>query len=217
MRAEMDRIVTDYGSIPRIPQPIDGTAAFPGGTGLWRGLEPHGPLPLELPRTPYFILAHNFDSVRSYQKSIVRGSEKLDSNFWSFLLLYCAGANVDPAECFITNALMGLQSQSAQGRLRGGGPQFEEQCLRFLEYEIAVTKPEVIIVLGEITTRFLRRVNNPIPVVPVRHTSSFNYIRNDRKQVELEKQIDAIARVVGRGTSSVEIPVRYRPQRERLR
>src|SRR5665213_2310156 len=59
----MDNVVLDYGDtdadgVRRIGEPIDGTAFFPGGHGLWRGILPHGPLPEQFPHRPIMFVGH---------------------------------------------------------------------------------------------------------------------------------------------------------------
>jgi hypothetical protein len=62
----MNEIVTDYGELVRTGETVDrlieGTAFFPGGTGLWRGDRYGGPIPEFFPERPVMFLGHNFDS-----------------------------------------------------------------------------------------------------------------------------------------------------------
>jgi hypothetical protein len=209
LRARMNSTVTDYGEILRIDRVIDGTAVFPGGTGLWRSREPHGALPSVAPQAPFFILAHNFDKYSNYCKSLDRGCEDLDADFWAFLLLYLRGANIEPSECFFTNAIMGLQTKRAQGPLLGGGSKFDAQCQHFLQEQIDFTAPRAIIVLGDRTKKRLAALHVNLPSVALRHPSSFYSVTNEMKQPVLDEQIRKLSNVVGRGISEVSIPPRY--------
>ena len=60
----MESTVTAYGpGAVKVHRRVDGTAFFPGGIGLWRGLEPYGDALPNFPRRPIMILGHNFDKV----------------------------------------------------------------------------------------------------------------------------------------------------------
>ena len=54
--AAMRASVRSYGAgAIEVKKEIDGTAFFPGGSGLWRGLEPYGKLPEEFPESPVML------------------------------------------------------------------------------------------------------------------------------------------------------------------
>ncbi len=73
---KMESTVTAYGpGAVKVHRQVDGTAFFPGGIGLWRGLEPHGEAPLNFPSQPIMVLGHNFDKVAGLEASWTRGIE----------------------------------------------------------------------------------------------------------------------------------------------
>jgi hypothetical protein len=117
---EMNRIVTYYpAGVARTGTTIDeliaGTAVFPGGSGLWRGDIYGGDLPLYFPENPTMFIGHNFDSVKAYSGALNRKGE-VKSDFWKMLKNFLREAdNLDPADCFFTNALMGLKPGGASG------------------------------------------------------------------------------------------------------
>jgi hypothetical protein len=127
----MDIIVNDYGSLGRtnvtLESLINGTAAFPGGSGLWRGDRTNGALPKYFPSEPIMFIAHNFDSQRSHDRSLLRGSESTKSPFWKHLRAYLDHAYIPLGTCFFTNALMGLQPGSATGSMSSSAL-FKKQC-----------------------------------------------------------------------------------------
>jgi hypothetical protein len=50
---EMEKLVNAYGENARpICGRVDGTAFFPGGVGLWRGVTPQGEIPRYFPTKP---------------------------------------------------------------------------------------------------------------------------------------------------------------------
>lgn len=154
---EMHRIVRDYHpAVGRtgheVAELIQGTAMFPGGSGLWRGSEPFGHLPEFFPIKPVMLVAHNFDSISSYQRSLSKGGSGR-SKYWRIL----SGYVEDPAGCFFTNALMGLKPGSAIGRMPTV-PAYENQCKEFLRRQIDIVQPKLVVALGREAHESLRAV-----------------------------------------------------------
>jgi len=154
LRQRMDEIVSDYDDadpdgVRRIGEPIDGTAFFPGGHGVWRGRNPHGALPTYFPERPVMFVAHNFDKVAGYQRSRRRGIESVTAATWKNLLAYLSVAGLTPEDCFFTNALMGLQPSKALGKLKTT-PLFRAQCRTFLSEQIATVRPRLVVALGAV-------------------------------------------------------------------
>src|SRR5205085_11079262 len=88
----------------RVPQPIVGTAFFPGGYGLWN---PAGTYPLpEFPLGGMMVLGHDFHSEAGYQASFERGKESETQPTWRNLLALLATVGIKPEVCFFTNAYM---------------------------------------------------------------------------------------------------------------
>src|SRR5690349_18686141 len=95
------------GVVP-VPGRIAGTAFFPGGAGLW-----DAQVGKRLPRFPLggvMVLGHDFDSVRSFNKSYAAGTEveRLgDGRYrtgatWRNLLPVLKGAGIAFDDCFFT-------------------------------------------------------------------------------------------------------------------
>ena len=116
---DMERSVTDYGpGAIRIDKRIDGTAFFPGGTGLWRALSPHGPNPPDFPSAPLMVLGHNFDKVAAFSASCRRGIELMEAGTWLILRRYLQAAVIKPEKYFFYEHLRGFTT----GQLdRGNG------------------------------------------------------------------------------------------------
>lgn len=149
---EMDRLVVDYPpGVKRtgrtVKELIDGTACFPGGTGLWRGDMYGGPLPEYFPERSVMFIGHNFDSIAKYDEAIKNKGE-IETAFWISMkeFLRTAGPH-DPADCFFTNVLMGLKPGKASGRFPPGR-KFRKQCRSFLAKQIEIAKPRRIVLLG---------------------------------------------------------------------
>jgi hypothetical protein len=162
--AAMHLIVTNYH--PTVKQTgltlsslIPGTAFFPGGSGLWRGLEPRGALPDLFPDASVMFVGHNFDSIRAFDKAFLNGGEA-GGEFWRRLLVILAGASLAPEKCFFTNALMGLKPGSATGSMpsiRG----YRDQCALFLQKQIDIVRPSAVVALGVNAEVYVSNQNQP--------------------------------------------------------
>ena len=144
LRQRMNEIVCDYDdadpdSVRRVGEAIDGTGFFPGADGLWRGTEPHGPMPVWFPKDTIMFVGHNFDKVGGYERSLKRGIEVINGPTWRKLREYIACASLMPRECFFTNALMGLQPIQARGPLKTTA-RFRTECRNFLHEQISIVR-----------------------------------------------------------------------------
>jgi hypothetical protein len=149
---EMAGLVNDYApgvgrTGTKVDELIQGTACFPGGTGVWRGDCYGKALPKYFPDRPVMFVSHNFDSISKYDEALELKGE-IGTDFWKNLKRFLRQAGLlDPSACFFTNALMGLKSGSASGTIPGGRT-YREQCRRFLLRQIEITNPRAVIPLG---------------------------------------------------------------------
>ena len=144
---------------------IDGTAFFPGGTGLWRGRTSGGPMPLQFPEKPVMFIAHNFGNLASLQDAIRDKGEAHSAfaNLWTTLLDFIGHASpLAPSESFFTNALMGLKPDDRSGKMPSCAA-YESQCLHFLSRQIQIVDPRAIIILGGDAATFWRRAKKQYP------------------------------------------------------
>lgn len=162
LRCSMAEIVVSYpGHIHRIEPPfIVGTAFFPGGCGLWCGLEHFAPAPIVFPETPVMFVAHNYAGASAFQKLRAKGGE---GGFWwrDIMLPLLRGAGVDPARAFFTNALMGLKEGPSVGSMNAP-KHFESECSRFLEKQIRIIQPSGIVAFGADAFRRVRLVSSAV-------------------------------------------------------
>lgn len=181
LRRSMDDIVQDYDDadpdgVRLVGEAIDGTAFFPGGHGLWRGTTPYGPLPDYFPEAPVMFVAHNFDKIAGYERSRKRGVEPLGAATWKNLIAYLAFADLNPDQCFFTNALMGLQPTKALGKLKTTDV-FREQCRSFLAEQIAIVQPLLIVALGEVARADLAEMPAAAGAITLMHPYRANMDR----------------------------------------
>ena len=150
---------------------IQGTAFFPGGTGLWRGRDNGGALPKYFPLTPVMFVGHNFDSERGYAESLTRGGEG-EGTFWTRFLGMLQAAKLSPEECFFTNALMGLKPGKAEGPMPSV-PGYRNECQQFLQRQVEIVRPCAIVALGSYANPFVSRL--PFRHVALKHPSNWDF------------------------------------------
>jgi hypothetical protein len=158
----MAETVTDYHpSVGRtgstVAGMIQGTACFPGGSGLWRGKENGGPLPDCFSENPVMFVGHNFDSERGYAISLARGGEA-EGDFWTRLIWILEAAPLTPDACFFTNVLMGLKPAKAEGDMPSV-PGYCEQCRRFLTRQVEIVRPRAVVALGSQSANYVSELN----------------------------------------------------------
>jgi hypothetical protein len=131
-----------------VPEPIAGTAFFPGGYGLWNP-DATRPLP-PFPFRGVMIVGHDFHSEVGYWASQRRKHESLNQPTWRNLLDVLRRAKIDLTQCFFTNFFTGLRAGSrTTGRFPGASDNgFVKDCRSFLLGQIEVQRPSLLITLG---------------------------------------------------------------------
>jgi hypothetical protein len=170
--ATMQSMVTEYDDQAiKIIKRIDGTAFFPGGVGLWRGLRKNGPMPQCFPKAPVMMVAHNFDAEFLFTDSVDRGVEKMDEGTWKGLLQYLANSGLAPERCFFTNVFVGLKpGRKSRGSYKGSG-EHKKQCRKFLEYQLRRTRPGLVAVLCTPAWKQFNMIECPYPYINLQHPS----------------------------------------------
>ncbi|MEP6717174.1 MAG: uracil-DNA glycosylase family protein [Terriglobia bacterium] len=169
---------------------IPGTAFFPGGAGLWRGSQSFGSMPEHFPESAIMFVGHNFDSGRAHDVSKERGGEA-QSVFWRNLLAYLSHAGVDPAQCFFSNALMGLKPGSALGPMPTT-PGYRDECQAFLNEQIRIVKPSLVVALGGDASDRLMKLKLSVPCIRLLHPSARELKPLAARQREIERQGGAL-------------------------
>ena len=171
---------------------INGTAFFPGGTGLWRGPEPFGNLPEYFPDSPVMFVGHNFDSVRAYMAAMKNGGEGC-SPFWKNLLGYLDLSNTRPSDCFFTNALMGLKPGSALGDMPSVHG-YEDECEAFLALQIDIVQPSLVVALGGKARKRLAKLKPRFPCAHLMHPSAREFRALTTRDGRISAQAEILAR-----------------------
>lgn len=148
--------------VAEVPEPIVGTAFFPGGYGLWRPNTQESLPPL--PIGGVLVLGQDFDTIEGYRISHARGTEYPHVATWSRLKVFLDDVEVMTEECFFTNVFLGLRASGKNsGRFPGRrDPEFVARCLDFLRVQLNVLRPRLILTLGVPAFRFLGRLGEGI-------------------------------------------------------
>jgi len=102
------------------------------------------------------IVGQDFDTEINYNKLGEKG--EVDSNTtWRNLKKLLNDINIPERICFFTNAYMGLRKD---GKNTGSSPakkspQFAKQCQIFFEEQLRVINPELVLILGKETAKFM--------------------------------------------------------------
>ena len=142
------------GVLP-VPEPIRGTAFFPGGFGLWRP-NPAEPLP-QMPVGGVMVLGQDFHSEEGYRASRELGQERMTLPTWCNLFKLLDRAEISAEDCFFNNAYMGLRAgRATTGKFPGARDKaFVGRCRNFLAEQLKVQRPRLILTLGSYAPRVL--------------------------------------------------------------
>ncbi|MDQ6854993.1 MAG: uracil-DNA glycosylase family protein [Actinomycetota bacterium] len=156
--ARLDRYPT--GVVP-VPRPIDGTAFFAAGSGLYCESPPSI---AGLPRFPFdgvMFVGHNLDAEGPYHRrlelGIAHGDRLRPMRTWRGLYQLLDTAELAASECYFTNGYVGLVAGDKPTGLFPGAldAQFSSWCQRFLRFQLLAMKPTVIATIGAEARRFV--------------------------------------------------------------
>jgi Uracil DNA glycosylase superfamily len=150
--------------VVRVPQPVDGTAFFAAGPGLYCEQPPSiGGLP-EFPFGKTMLVGNNLDAEGPYRErlesGIAHGDPRHPMRTWRGLYRLLDAADIKPEGCFFTNAYVGLiEGDKPTGKFPGASDAtFSEWCESFLRFQITVMQPTVIATIGADARRFMGRL-----------------------------------------------------------
>ncbi|HET6613946.1 MAG TPA: uracil-DNA glycosylase family protein [Kofleriaceae bacterium] len=144
----------DYpDGVMAVPEPVRGTAFFPGGYGL---IVDNGALPA-FPHGGTMIVGHDFHSEAGYRESVARGHENPNLPTWRNLRSVLKQAGISTETCFFTNFFVGLRKGTATtGPFPGAkSHSFVAHCREFLLRQLEVQQPALILTLGIQTPYYL--------------------------------------------------------------
>ena len=139
--------------VHRVPGRGSGTCFFSACAGLVRRRgEPLPPFPFG----GVMFVGHNLNSVGAYQRMTRRGvrdagdPDRPSMRTWQNAYALLRRAGVDPREVFFTNVYIGLkEGDDPRGPFPGrDDPSFCRWCAAFLDEQLRVMKPRVVVALG---------------------------------------------------------------------
>jgi hypothetical protein len=162
LRAEMNSIIVSYPDIiSPVERPINGTAFFPGGPGLW--MPKRGELP-NFPHGKIMILGQDFGTKEFFEVSWQRNEEDLTQYTWGNLLKLLYRVSVRPEDCFFTNVYMGLRKEgkNTDDYVAAKDKSYTKLCEQFFVKQLELQKPSLIFALGKPVFAFLTALNTDL-------------------------------------------------------
>ena len=171
--------------VVEVPEQIQGTSFFPGGTGLWWGGARVIP---ELPVGQVMILGHDFHSVAGYEWSREHSEENLKTTTWLHLRNLLERVSIRLEDCFFTNIFLGLREGAATtGRFPGADdPKFVDRCRKFFLKQIAVQQPRLVLALGAYVPQFLAPLSEQLAAA---WTTPSSFPRRDRDKTSILTEV----------------------------
>lgn len=155
LRAWQHANVTAYpeGSVP-VPAPLEATAFFTAGPGLWMGERGELDLP-PLPVGGVMFVGDALGSEKGYRAWVAAQGAVTVMPTWKGLRRLLSEVGLEWRECFFTNVYLGLIAgdhnavRHPASRHRKRHASFRDTCRRFLELQIATMRPRAVVVLGQ--------------------------------------------------------------------
>ena len=201
-RQTLDQLERYPRGVVKIPQPVDGTAFFAAGPGLYCDQPPSiaGFPPFPVGKTVF--VGNNLDADGPYRERLASGVAHGDRchpmRTWRGLYQLLDAAELDPHDCFFTNAYVGLvEGDKPTGRFPGASdPGFSAWCEDFLRLQIVTMKPAVLATIGADAATFRLARLTP-DLAEWKHGSS---------QAVHNAEIDGHSLAAGRARPPVHVP-----------
>ena len=152
--------------IVKFPHVLTGRGFFPGGDGLWRdSVKVSHPATVRFPIDGVLILGQDFGTKADYPP-LSRPYELPSLLTWKYLVPRLERAEIPPDRVFFSNGLLGLR-RNGPGRGRNPALEFNEyvaMCREFLEYQIELQNPRLIIVFDSLEKSVYSPVFSRVPL-----------------------------------------------------
>jgi hypothetical protein len=148
-----------------IPFRLKGQGFFPGGDGLWRDDAQIAEVsPGLVAKRGILFLGNDFGTCKSYERLRKRGFE--NPLTWKNVKQRVGRAKLPTAQCFFTNAVMGLRDggTALDKKNWDAEPQFKAFCREFLVYQIEALLPQLIVVMGPVPKATLDSLSVKTPI-----------------------------------------------------
>ena len=127
-----------------ITKRVEGTAFFPGGSGLWENSDEE---------IDILVLGQDFGTEEYYNKILADETVKdTDCQTWINMLKLFKKAGIKAERCFFSNVFMGVRADNNMtGPLIRKSPEYNDyrnKSIEFLKEQIKIINPKIIMVLG---------------------------------------------------------------------
>lgn len=118
----------------------------------------------KLEQFPIMVLGQDFDTEANHRDIIKQHGEIEGNKTWTNLRKLLDELSLDANTCFFTNAYMGLRPSVKGIKTKNTGPSpaakkggevFAEKCSGFFKQQLETIQPNLVLVLGKETARFL--------------------------------------------------------------
>ncbi len=152
LRTELKKIKSYPSELEEVDCGISGVGFFPGARGLWNDNDE------TLSNKPVMILGHDFGAKKDYSRSVENRQENMQALTWKNLQIMLDDYNIDKADCFFTNCIMGIRIDGISAI--GESPAFRNEeflhdCKELLIKQINAQRPKLILSLGLHTIKFI--------------------------------------------------------------
>lgn len=141
---------------------ITGISFFPGGKGTFDESE-------LISDKDYMMLGQDWGTYPEFIIDVEKGQENIRTNAtWVNLLklLKNEALNIDPNNCFFTNAILGVREKGKStgmcSAFKSGADEFLKDCQDFFFKQVIMQRPKVIFVLGIYPALFLAPLNEEL-------------------------------------------------------
>lgn len=138
---------------------MKGPGFFPGCIGTIKKDTP-------LKGLSVMVVGQDFDTEANHKKIDAEKGEVEKNTTWRNLKKLLDEINIDPEQCFFTNAYMGLRPDSGNGTTKNtgtspaaqkGAEPFAKQCYEFFKIQLRTLQPKLVLVLGKETAKFMAK------------------------------------------------------------
>lgn len=136
-----------------------GPGFFPGCTGTIDSRQ-------DISGLRFMVLGQDFDTATNHQLIDSSKGEIEHNTTWRNLKVLLHDLAIEPSDCFFTNAYMGLRPNQTNEKNKNTGESpaskrgaelFAKDCQSFLKKQLEVIQPEVVLVLGKETAKFVSK------------------------------------------------------------
>lgn len=157
LRQAVERLDYPKGIISKVNGEINGPGFFPGAYGMLTQSD-------RISDKSIMVLGQDQDNTTGFQLSL-REKRETYSKTWTNLLQLFNEVQIDLAQCFFTNCLMGIRQNTTTNTGVSPGyknPEFRRRCLEFLCFQISLQRPKVILCLGKMSIKMLCQVSSQL-------------------------------------------------------